>query len=1438
MIGASTNSAIKPSALGITANSSTYGSTIPVVFGRMRGAVYLIWCANIRSGPSNKKGKGGGSGSGSASSSTGPPTYVANVDMLIGHNPMAAVLQCWNNNQTKLGMNFVEYTVSAPCGLTGDATITFEDNAFYCVLAVTVDINYSAAVNDYGGTGPQTLAGTYEAPLWNAVFQGPDPTNPSGYRNYPMVYVWEPGTGPTVTIPQLQFGCFLNGAPGDYTHQTVHIYYAQIQGYTGFVAGLFKQGNSPLAQLRLSFESVLGNGPEFDGFDTSGAALSTFRILYPHYVGVGSTNFDLGSSGLGPVTRLEMLGAYPVYPSGDADFPDMVEDIFKQGVSQAGLGTQTFSTIQRGLGASNYPGAVQQKMLGTFESNANALSFDLPVTAGNILVAYYDGDTAGPLTLSDSAGNTWVQAATGTRFAARTFSYGLWYCVNCLAGANTVTFGATGFYANDFVLLELAGLDTFDSFASAVPGVSPQVAVTTTNPPGQAGLILAFGFCQGDAVLSTMNPGQTNLWPVILGPITTGGGSAIDYGGDHDGLAWVQQRVVSTPGTYPLSFQKPSTYSDSSYLLLLAFKQSQPAAYPKALGNILDDASMQLTRAQCRANRLYGSLIMDTQQAASDWLAQLYTAMNAAPVWSGFQLKSIPYSEVSAAGNGAIYIPPTAAGPVANLGPADFIGDASGPLITIERKAQVDVPNLLQIQHPNRASDYNDVVESQPETGAIALYGPRKASPQNLRCVQDTITARKILGIQVRRQNYLRDTYKFKLNAKWKLLEPMDLITLTDPLMGLAAVPVRLTSLAEDNQFALDCEAEPFIYGVSDPGTLTGSTAPLPYQPNSQSVPASVNAPIFLEPVPRLANNLSQLWVVVSDADPIYGGCVVYLSTDGGNSYNPVGTLVGSAITGVTTADWPADTDPDTTNDLALDLSESNGVLLSYQVADEDNFTYPCFVAGGVTGGGGGGTSIDVPTLVYDDMTGLNQGHPHGVPSDYDFYTGPVINMGNSPAGSLALEWWGALYVGPTGNPATNTFVNVRGCELLWLRASTGVWNNSVFAFSDIGSDEFSEDFVTDYDTPVTMRLESDGSFSFLTVSGQVAHFYAPFPRVSIDPTDLGGIVCFCEARLILNNPAGVDDRALASFLLGIGADYYPTTTGPGIEDNPGVGGGKFKYVTESWQAFAMTTMTLAELQANPPPIDVSDLSSGGAVVASGSIPYELMTYALANLTAVSKYTLKATGGGTNHLRRAVFGAPAVGVGVDHPSASRWAFLSPAGTGILKLALDPSWIGTTVYFKFCAFNAFAAGAQALSAVAAYPYTPIGVAVSQQSPDYTIVPQIPLSQLSAGHIAMAQVTAQFSNNTANYNPRSWSILPIEGAGPDFTFWYYVTIFDPGYLGDTGAQTNLPSYVETSTAKVGVPGYTYMGAILMDYYTADDATPLPGGWPTPQGIVVGP
>lgn len=1022
MISGKSQAATAPTALGSLLQAATYGQTIPIIYGMTMSPLLAIWAANLRQGGSTKKFK---------QLKKGITAYVENIDFLIGHNPIMGVQQMWNNG-APIPLTFTSHSFTVNEG--GPANYTIPDANFYAVIGVTIVEDYTVTFNDYGGSGPVTLTGSYEHPLWNELQTGPDPANPNSYRNYPYVYRWQPSQGAVVNVDAIAEARLpvsgllpINGP--------LKVYYSQLTTATTFMP--------PIQKMRLSFEPELGSGSEY-----ADANLSAQQIIYPMFAGLGSSDIDLGSGGAIPQLQAEVQGKFGLYATGDADFADMIEDVFKSGVAQAAIGADTaYTRVEHGLSGYDIPCTVQKKLIAGGPFNLAPIPYNMPNTAGNVLVAYIDVDQnviTGAPTISDSQGNTWVLAGSGARTNGRNFAWALYYAVNCIGGANTVTFGNLSSHnANDVLLLELAGVDTFDS-ASLVTSSLASTSLTTTNTQGLPELMLAISM-QGVQPF----PGNTLQWPVTVNPVN---------GGDHDGRLFMQQRTVTVSGTYPLSWAQASpALIAGSYMIMIGFKATTPPDYPKPVGDFMDTDSLDLVRMQCRANGLFGSLSMNSQQAASDWLQTLYDAADAAAVFIGFQLYSFPYSEVSAVGNGAVYNAPTATGPLANL--SDLNGDFVGSNVPVQvtTSARVDQPNVLQMQCINRTSNYNPSLVEQPDAASISLFGIRKEDPTTNNAIQDVSIARQLLGIQVRKLQYGGDVYVFTMSAKWTLLVPMDLITVTDTLASIFSIPVRLTSVVEQSDGSFECQAEPFVYGMYAP-TVFSTDQPSPFVPNPTGGAGNVNTPIIFEPVPQLIalQNQGQLWVVVSSNNPNYGGAQVFVSTDGGSSYNSLGDpIVGSAVTGVSTSDWPAGTDPDTTHNLALDLTESNGTLLSYAVSDENNAVFPCYVAGG-------------------------------------------------------------------GQP----------------------------------------------------------------------------------------------------------------------------------------------------------------------------------------IPYELMAYAVATLTGTNLYTLMATGSG-NFLRRGLFGAPQSGVGFDHPSGSRFAFLNPTGDGILKVNMDPTWIGKVLHFKVCSFNAFGGAVQSLSDATDYTYTPVG-----------------------------------------------------------------------------------------------------------------------------------
>jgi hypothetical protein len=235
----------------------------------------------------------------------------------------------------------------------------------------------------------------------------------------------------------------------------------------------------------------------------------------------------------------------------------------------------------------------------------------------------------------------------------------------------------------------------------------------------------------------------------------------------------------------------------------------------------------------------------------------------------------------------------------------------------------------------------------------------------------------------------------------------------------------------------------------------------------------------------------------------------------------------------------------------------------------------------------------DTMAQIADDMLRLNEGHPHGVPSDWGFYAGPRISDGNHADTSCAkgspcraIDYWGTVYIDANGSPSRNTRVNVRNCQAFWLNSSTHAWTKWGPDTSFQGVEDYPEKFDGP-STPTNLRTEPDKTMSILPASGKTTHFYGPYPRIPIDPAHFAGVVSVCEMRLILDNPTGPDDRGIAKFLGNVGGDFYPSTTGAGILNNPGIAGGKFKYITKDWRSFAMTTLTETELKSNPPALSL-----------------------------------------------------------------------------------------------------------------------------------------------------------------------------------------------------------------------------------------------------------
>lgn len=1236
MLGNKTNAILQAGALGTLVNNSSYGATIPLVWGTAQQSLLAIWAGNLREGPSGKKIK----------PFVRVPSYLENIDFLLGHNPIQGVLATWINT-SYYDMLRRKYTTTITSG-----TVTVPDPTLFQVLAVTITATYSQTFNDYGGQGSRTLSGTYEIPCWNAAFNGPDPCDTAAYHYLPYVYTWVfSGSGsPVITFPYYAAVGSIGGA-------TVNVYYISI--------GTEPDAAPSSSVAKLFFEPQLG---QFG---------SGQPITYPYFAGLGSVELDLGASGALPQLRVETRGSFNFYPDptlvtsgGDCDFSVAATDILNSGPAQGGLtGALGLTAVQHGVNLNDYPGVVQRKMwtstvgiLGV----PNNIPFDNAVTKDSFLVVFYKNDTAsGPPTgISDTLANDWTPILA-VEPIANNFCYG-WVCQANATGADAVTIESAGAFHQQMEMFEVSGFDTLDSFqAGSGASGTPTIEIASTTRRATPGLLLAWWQFSQSGYPLVASP----HWSLVTGISINGNGP--EYG------ILSEQRTVWGPKTIT------DTHPDTSSAwagCILAFKNTNIPQYPVGLGNIIEPTSMANATLGARAGGLWGSLPLTAARAAKDILTDLYASGNMAPVYSGFKLKSIAMSEVSTVANGAVFTAPTASGPVASLGPADFIGDSRTPPGSVDGKAQLDAPPILSMQHFYRGNQYNPCLTTQPNPAGVSIFGARKADPMRRDEIQDPQVARTLLQIASNRQVYLRNTLKYKLKMNRLLLEPMDLVDITDPQLGLTNFPARVTSIDEDSEHNLDCQFEPFIYGVNAPG-VSSVTAVSPFNPDFTTVPTPVNPPIIFEGVPQLneSANFEDLWLIVSDSDPAYGGCIVYISTDGGNSYGPVpnGTIIGNGITGYVGGDWPLHVDPDQTNDLSIDLTESRGAINEFTTGQRDAFDSVCFVSGNEAGGG--------PIEILASGSAYFGPDPPG--------SLPMVSVsGSFLIGDLVVAFFRVRAPGGAHAFASGTLTADAMSAGVSFYNSLTIDNNPAwtglgipFLKATFGDGVFSGDSIT-----TTPNL-APGSFMLEAFDIEISIIVLRNASPSTASASSGtGNVINDIGSYTFNQPlTGTNVQGWSNALL-VSAPKVPGPPSLVLSfSTPGLTG-TWGALPAGWTGLIATGFSeLAYFYG-----------------AAGQGPYELISYNAEDLTAAYKYSVLATGP-TNAIRRGVYAtAP-----LDHPDGSRFAFIGNViqnfPPGALRIPLNPAWIGVTLYFKFQAYNTFSTALQNVADLTPYTFTPTG-----------------------------------------------------------------------------------------------------------------------------------
>ncbi|HFC8151357.1 TPA: phage tail protein [Neisseria meningitidis] len=341
----------------------------------------------------------------------------------------------------------------------------------------------------------------------------------------------------------------------------------------------------------------------------------------------------------------------------------------------------------------------------------------------------------------------------------------------------------------------------------------------------------------------------------------------------------------------------------------------------------------------CRAVGIFLSPAYTEQGEAQRNISELLEQTNSAAVFSQGRLKIIPYGDGSYSGNGAVYVADNKA--VYDLSDDDFIVSGAQDPVKVERKTNADAFNQIQVEYLDRDNDYNVAIAEVKDQANIEQYGLRPQDAVKMHGICDAKVANHVAQLLLQRALYVRNEYEFKLGWKYCLLEPMDLVTLTDEGLGLDKTPVRIIEIEEDEEGVLTVKAEDFPMGAAS-ATAYPTQPSLGYSADYNKSPGNAHAPVVFEAPLQLTGGEPQIWLATAGGD-MWGGAEVWVSTDG-DSYTRVGAVNHKARFGSLTAALPNGAVFDRTNTLGVEISA--GQLTGGTEQDSRDLLTLCYVDG------------------------------------------------------------------------------------------------------------------------------------------------------------------------------------------------------------------------------------------------------------------------------------------------------------------------------------------------------------------------------------------------------------------------------------------------------------------------------------------------------------
>lgn len=346
----------------------------------------------------------------------------------------------------------------------------------------------------------------------------------------------------------------------------------------------------------------------------------------------------------------------------------------------------------------------------------------------------------------------------------------------------------------------------------------------------------------------------------------------------------------------------------------------------------------------CGANGIGFSDALARARPAREWIADWLEVTNTAAVWSGDALKFIPFGDKQLVQNGVTYTPDITIR--YHLTDADFMAEGSSEPIEISRRDPYDCYNHIRLQVLDKDNNFNAALVESKDQASIEDLGLRSSDLRTAPFISNPAAGMRCVELMKNRMLYVRNTFQFNLSWEYVLLEPMDIVTLTQADLGLNDYPVRIMQIVENDDGTLQVTAEEFMQGsqwAPEYPTQTNSG----YAGDSFVAPGMSDSPFIFEPNHTLLNGSApQVWFFSNGNKATWGGANVWISLDG-NNFQTLGRIPMGCIYGTTSTALPAfsGANPDNVNTLRVALREGEQ-LLSVSSADAQAGRSLCYVDG------------------------------------------------------------------------------------------------------------------------------------------------------------------------------------------------------------------------------------------------------------------------------------------------------------------------------------------------------------------------------------------------------------------------------------------------------------------------------------------------------------